>query len=95
MEKKKNDIIGNATSVQDGKFINLAVKIENIEGLIISQPKRKAGEPLPPHLFTNKAGDLFLKLKCIKKKETGTYGDTHFVICDDYAPEKQDDKTPF
>ena len=93
MEQKKKDIIGNATSAQDGKFFNLAVKIENIEGLIISQPKRKAGEPLPPHLFTNKAGDLFLKLKCIKKKETGTYGDTHFVICDDYTPEKQDDKT--
>jgi hypothetical protein len=88
-ENKKADIIGNGTSVQDGKFFNIAVKVENIDGLIVSEAKRKQGQGLPPHLFTNKAGDLFLKLKCIQKKEVGTYGDTHFVILDDYQPEKK------
>lgn len=90
-QEKKQDIIGNAKSAQDGKFINVWVNVDaEIKGLIISQAKRKAGEPLPAHLFENKKGETFLKLKLVQRKEVSQYGETHFIVLDDYVKEKKE-----
>lgn len=47
-----------------------------------------------PALYKNKKGEQVLKLTLSKKKEKGQYGDTHYIVVNEFKPEQKADEKP-
>jgi len=79
---KKKIYVGNGTEKFDGDLVEFSVNLSKVTA--------EAGE----HIFENKDGQKFIKLKVVKKRDgVDQYGKTHYVEVDTWKPEAKKEET--